>query len=42
MPPADPVPAREMAAFESTRDRAMAALATSAVAGVANPDGVVH
>jgi murein DD-endopeptidase MepM/ murein hydrolase activator NlpD len=42
MPPADPVPAREMAAFESTRDRAMAALATSAVAGVANPDGVVQ
>jgi murein DD-endopeptidase MepM/ murein hydrolase activator NlpD len=40
MPPADPVPAGEMAAFESTRDRALAALATSAVASVANPNGI--
>jgi murein DD-endopeptidase MepM/ murein hydrolase activator NlpD len=42
MPPADPVPAREMAAFEAARDRAIAALATSAVAGVANPNGIVQ
>jgi murein DD-endopeptidase MepM/ murein hydrolase activator NlpD len=42
MPPADPVPAAEMAAFESTRDRVMAALATSAVESVANPNGIVQ
>jgi len=42
MPPADPVPAQEMAAFEAARDRAIAALATSAVAGVANPNGIVQ
>jgi murein DD-endopeptidase MepM/ murein hydrolase activator NlpD len=42
MPPAEPVPAGEMAAFESTRDRAMAALAMSAVTDVANPDGAVQ
>jgi murein DD-endopeptidase MepM/ murein hydrolase activator NlpD len=42
MPPADPVPAEEMAAFEAARDRAIAALATSAVAGVANPNGIVQ
>ena len=42
MPPADPVPAREMAAFEAARDRAIAALAASAVAGVANPNGTVQ
>ena len=42
MPPADPMPAGEMAAFESTRDRAMAALATSAVERVANPNGSVQ
>jgi hypothetical protein len=42
MPPADPVPAREMAAFEAARDRAIGALATSAVASVANPNGTVQ
>ena len=42
MPPADPVPAREMAAFELARDRAIGALATSAVASVANPNGTVQ
>jgi murein DD-endopeptidase MepM/ murein hydrolase activator NlpD len=42
MPPADPVPASQMAAFESARDRAMAPLATSAAARVANPNGPVQ
>jgi murein DD-endopeptidase MepM/ murein hydrolase activator NlpD len=42
MPPADPVPVGEMAAFESTRDRTMAALATDAVAAVANPNAIVQ
>ena len=42
MPPADPVPASEMAAFELTRDRALAALPASGVATVANPNGVVQ
>jgi hypothetical protein len=31
-----------MAAFEAARDQAMAALATSAVASVANPNGAVQ
>ena len=39
MPPADPVPAGEMAAFESSRDRGSA---TSAVASVANPNATVQ
>ena len=38
MPAADPIPLLQMVAFEALRDRAMAALATSAVARVANPD----
>ena len=38
MPSADPIPLLQMVAFEALRDRAMAALATSAVARVANPD----
>jgi murein DD-endopeptidase MepM/ murein hydrolase activator NlpD len=42
MPPADPVPVAEMAAFESARDQAMAALATAAVAAVANPNAIVQ
>jgi murein DD-endopeptidase MepM/ murein hydrolase activator NlpD len=42
MPPADPVPAGEMAAFEAARDRAMAPLAAAAVATVANPNGSVQ
>lgn len=42
MPPADPVPASEMAAFESTRDRVIAVLAASAVAVVGNPDSAVQ
>src|SRR4029453_18762566 len=42
MPPADPVPGSEMAAFESTRDRVIAVLAASAVAVVANPDSAVQ
>ena len=37
MPPADPIPQLQMVAFEALRDRAMAALSTSAVARVANP-----
>jgi len=44
MPPADPVPASEMAAFASARDRALAALgpataAVDAVTRTANPLG---
>jgi murein DD-endopeptidase MepM/ murein hydrolase activator NlpD len=35
MPPADPIPAAQMAAFEAVRDRAMAALAKPAVATAA-------
>ena len=38
MPPADPIPPLQMVAFEALRDRGMAALATSAVARVANPN----
>ena len=37
MPPADPIPAVQMVAFEAERDRAMAAFSTSAVANAANP-----
>jgi murein DD-endopeptidase MepM/ murein hydrolase activator NlpD len=42
MPPADPIPATQMAAFEAARDSAMAALSTSAVAHVANRDVLAH
>jgi murein DD-endopeptidase MepM/ murein hydrolase activator NlpD len=42
MPPADPIPAAEMMAFEVVRDRAMAALATSAVDRVANPNAAAQ
>jgi murein DD-endopeptidase MepM/ murein hydrolase activator NlpD len=38
MPPADPIPQLQMVAFEAVRDTAMAGLATSAVARVANPN----
>ena len=38
MPAADPIPLLQMVAFEALRDRAMAALATSAVARVASPN----
>jgi murein DD-endopeptidase MepM/ murein hydrolase activator NlpD len=38
MPPADPIPQLQMVAFEALRDGAMAALSTSAVARVANPN----
>jgi murein DD-endopeptidase MepM/ murein hydrolase activator NlpD len=37
MPPADPIPAAQMAAFEAARDRAMAALSKPAVATAASP-----
>jgi murein DD-endopeptidase MepM/ murein hydrolase activator NlpD len=42
MPPADPIPAAEMAAFEAARDRAMAALVTPTAAAVANPNALPH
>jgi murein DD-endopeptidase MepM/ murein hydrolase activator NlpD len=42
MPPAAPIPEREMAAFTGVRDRAMAALSTSAVTRVANPNALVQ
>jgi murein DD-endopeptidase MepM/ murein hydrolase activator NlpD len=42
MPPADPIPAAQMAAFEIARDRAMLALEGSAVAGVSNPNALAH
>jgi murein DD-endopeptidase MepM/ murein hydrolase activator NlpD len=42
MPPADPVPEPEMIAFVAARDLAMAALATSAVTRVANPNATVQ
>jgi murein DD-endopeptidase MepM/ murein hydrolase activator NlpD len=38
MPPADPIPQLQLVAFETVRDQAMAALATSAVARVVNPN----
>jgi murein DD-endopeptidase MepM/ murein hydrolase activator NlpD len=37
MPPADPIPAAQMAAFEAARDRAIAAFSKPAVANAANP-----
>jgi murein DD-endopeptidase MepM/ murein hydrolase activator NlpD len=42
MPPADPIPDAEMIAFVAARDRALAALATSAVAHVGNPNAAVQ
>jgi murein DD-endopeptidase MepM/ murein hydrolase activator NlpD len=42
MPPADPVPAPQMVAFEAARDRAMVALASSAAVRVANPDATAQ
>jgi murein DD-endopeptidase MepM/ murein hydrolase activator NlpD len=42
MPPAEPIPAAQMVAFTSARDRAMAALSASAVVRIANPHGTVH
>ncbi|MCU1384069.1 MAG: hypothetical protein JWL71_2766 [Acidobacteria bacterium] len=40
MPPAEPIAAGQMAAFDVVRDRAIGALATSAVSRVANPNAV--
>jgi murein DD-endopeptidase MepM/ murein hydrolase activator NlpD len=40
MPPADPIPTAQMAAFDAVRDRAMAALSHPAAARVANPNAV--
>jgi murein DD-endopeptidase MepM/ murein hydrolase activator NlpD len=42
MPPADPIPPAQMAAFDAARDRAMAALASSRLAGVANPNALAQ
>ena len=42
MPPADPVPAAQMVAFESARDHAMAALSASGVVRVANPNATAQ
>jgi murein DD-endopeptidase MepM/ murein hydrolase activator NlpD len=42
MPPADPIPAAEMAAFEAARGRAMAALVALPPAAVANPNALPH
>jgi murein DD-endopeptidase MepM/ murein hydrolase activator NlpD len=43
MPPAEPIPAAEMAAFEAARDGAMAALTVPApTAVVANPNAPLH
>jgi murein DD-endopeptidase MepM/ murein hydrolase activator NlpD len=42
MPPADPIPAAQMAAFESARDRALAALSQPAVAGAASAAAPTH
>ena len=43
MPPADPIPAAEMAAFEAARDRAMAALTVPAPSAVVtNPNAPLH
>jgi len=38
LPPADPVPAAELAAFASARDRALASLSAPAVAHASDPD----
>jgi murein DD-endopeptidase MepM/ murein hydrolase activator NlpD len=42
MPPADPVPAGQMAAFAAARDRAFAALAASAITRVGNRNASVQ
>jgi murein DD-endopeptidase MepM/ murein hydrolase activator NlpD len=42
MPPADPIPDGQMVAFAAARDRALATLATSAIARVGNPNAVVQ
>jgi len=42
MPPADPIPHAQMAAFGEARDHALAALAAPAVAHVGNPNGTVQ
>jgi murein DD-endopeptidase MepM/ murein hydrolase activator NlpD len=42
VPPADPVPESEMVAFAAVRDRAMAALSTSAVARVSDSNTTVQ
>jgi len=42
MPPGDPVPRAQMAAFEEARDHALAAISTSAVARVADSNGTVQ
>jgi hypothetical protein len=41
MPPAEPIPAAEMATFAAARDRALAALPPYSVAGVADRDAGV-
>ena len=42
MPPADPIPDAQMVAFVAARDRALASLATSAVARVGNPNAAMQ
>jgi murein DD-endopeptidase MepM/ murein hydrolase activator NlpD len=42
MPPADPIPAAEMAAFEAARDHAMATLSAPIPTAVANPNAPHH
>jgi murein DD-endopeptidase MepM/ murein hydrolase activator NlpD len=42
MPPADPIPDGQMVAFAAACDRALAALVTSAVEHVGNPNAVVQ
>jgi murein DD-endopeptidase MepM/ murein hydrolase activator NlpD len=42
MPPADPIPAAHMVAFEAARDRAMATLTASAVVRVVNPNATAQ
>ncbi len=42
MPPAEPIPTLQMAAFEAARDRAVAALATPALARVTHPNAIAH
>jgi len=42
MPPGDPIPRAQMAAFVEARDRALASLAAPALARVGNPNGTVQ
>jgi len=42
MPPGDPIPRAQMAAFVEARDRALATLAAPALARVGNPNGIVQ